>query len=83
MQPSEAWLGDNEVSGGAIIMDKDGAVHCLCLDLDEDFKGFLFDHCKFDTPSGGRHGVGQLSKTSSGAIQLKLSLQIRFCPKVK
>ncbi len=83
MQPSEAWLGDNEVSGGAIIMEKNGEVRCLCLDLDEDFKSFLFDHCKFDTPSGGRHGVGELSKTSSGAIQLKLSLQIRFCPKVK
>ena len=81
MQPSEAWLGDNEVSGGAIIMDNDGAVHCLCLDLDEDFKGFLFDHCKFDTPSGGRHGVGQLSRTASGSVQLKLSLQIRFCSK--
>lgn len=81
MQPSEVWLGDNEVSGGAIIMDKSGSVHCLCLDLDEDFKGFLFDHCKFDTPSGGRHGVGELSKTASGTVQLKLSLQIRFCAK--
>jgi hypothetical protein len=81
MQPSEAWLGDNEVSGGAIIMEKSGVVRCLCLDLDEDFKGFLFDHCKFDTPSGGRHGVGELSKTTSGTVQLKLSLQIRFCSK--
>jgi len=79
MQPSEVWLGDNEVSGGAIILDKNGSVYCLCLDLDEDFTGFLFDHCKFDTPSGGRHGVGELSRTSLGAVQLKLSLQVRFC----
>jgi hypothetical protein len=77
----EAWLADNKVTGGAVIMDKDGPVHCLCLNLDEDFKGFLFDHCKFDTPSGGRHGVGQFSKTASGTVQLKLPWQIRFCTK--
>ena len=81
MQPSDPWFGDNQVSGGAIILEKDGGVRCLCLDLDEDFRAFLFDHCKFDTPSGSRHGVGSLNKTESGVIQLKLSLQIRFCPK--
>lgn len=78
LQPGSQWDGTNEVSGGAIIVDKQGQVCCLCLDRDQDFRDYLYGSTKFDTPSSGRHDVGRL-RIEGGRCVLALSAQIRMC----
>jgi len=80
MQPKKRWEGSNEVSGGALIVQPDGQVVCLCTDKDSDFRDYLFENCRFETPSSG-DGVNKLCavrKDASGDYIIRLSLQIRF-----
>jgi hypothetical protein len=80
MQPKKRWEGSNEVTGGALIVQPDGQVVCLCTDKDSDFRDYLFENCHFDTPSSG-DGAGKLCavrKDENGNYLIRLSLQIRF-----
>lgn len=78
MQPGKKWDGTNEVTGGTIIVRDDGKVVCLCLDRDQDFRDYLYNSSKFDTPSSGRWGVGSLQEGAEGNFVLSLSAQIRL-----
>lgn len=80
MQPKTPWKGTNEVTGGALIVQPDGQVVCLCTDKDADFRDYLYDNCRFETPSSGS-GDGKLCalrKDLDGNYWIRLSLQIRF-----
>ncbi len=80
MQPGKPWFGSNEVTGGALIVQPDGEVVCLCTDKDTDFRDYLYDNCRFETPSSG-DGEGKLCalrKDTDGKWWIRLSLQIRF-----
>lgn len=78
LQPKTPWDGTNEVNGGAIVINKEGDVVCLCLDRDQDFRDYLYAATKFDTPSSGRHEVGRIVREGTRII-LRLSAQIRMC----
>jgi len=80
MQPKKRWEGSNDVTGGALIVQPDGQVVCLCTDRDSDFRDYLFENCHFETPSSG-DGASKLCavrKDESGNFLIRLSLQIRF-----
>ena len=80
MQPGKPWFGSNDVTGGALIVQPDGEVVCLCTDKDADFRDYLYDNCHFDIPSSGE-GEGKLCalrKDEDGKYWIRLSLQIRF-----
>jgi hypothetical protein len=80
MQPNKRWEGSNEVTGGALIVQPDGQVVCLCTDKDSDFRDYLFENCHFDSPSSGE-GASKLCavrKDQGGNYLIRLSLQIRF-----
>ena len=80
MQPGKPWFGSNDVTGGALIVQPDGEVVCLCTDRDSDFRDYLYDNCHFDVPSsgGGEDKLCALRIDEYGAFWIRLSLQIRF-----
>jgi hypothetical protein len=80
MQPKKKWLGSNDVTGGALILQSDGQVVCLCTDKDTDFRDYLFDNCRFESPKSGKgeNKLCALRKDADGSFRIRLSLQIRF-----
>jgi len=79
MNPSQPWDGQTEAHGGWIIVKEDGAVVCFHLVNDDQFRDFLLQNTKFDTPSMTRHKSGYVYKQNeSNTARLNLSLQIRF-----
>jgi hypothetical protein len=80
MQPGKPWHGSNDVTGGALIVQPDGEVVCLCTDKDTDFRNYLYDSCRFETPSSGdgEDKLCTLRKDVDGGYYIRLSLQVRF-----
>jgi type II restriction enzyme len=77
MTPTNSWDTNNEVTGGFIVVKKDGEILCYHIYNKEDFENYLYKNTKFDTASSGRHKFGLLY-TDNDKIYLKLNLQIRF-----
>lgn len=78
MVPSREWNTRLSTYGGFIIVRDDGMLLCYHLYNDDDFRDYLFNHTKLDTPSTSRHDFGYLYQ-ESGEIYIKLNLQVRFC----
>lgn len=78
MVPSREWNTRLSTYGGYIIVRDDGMLLCYHLYNDDDFRDYLFNHTKLDTPSTSRHDFGYLYK-DGGEIFMKLNLQVRFC----
>jgi hypothetical protein len=79
MMPGTEWDGDLTAYGGYLVVKSDGQLGCFHLQKDDEFKNYLLENTKFETPSGstGRQPYGELIQTDSG-IQFSLRLQIRF-----
>ena len=77
MVPSKIWDTRLSAYGGYIVVLDNGDLVCYSLLKDDDFKNYLFNNTKFDTPSTTRHGYGTLYE-NEGRIYLNLNLQIRF-----
>jgi hypothetical protein len=78
MRSSAPWKGDEQASGGYIIVKEDGDVLCYHLYNRNDFEDYLVQHTKLDTPSTTRHEYSNVYKTLNEKYRLKLNLQIRF-----
>jgi DNA (cytosine-5)-methyltransferase 1 len=76
MIPKEPWHGDN-VTGGSIVVKKTGDLVAYTLYDMGKFDEFLYENCKFDTPSSVRHKFGKIY-VSDDKYYFKLNLQIRF-----
>lgn len=50
MRSSAPWKGDEQASGGYIIVKEDGDVLCYHLYNRNDFEDYLVQHTKLDTP---------------------------------
>lgn len=77
MMPASPWDGNDEATGGYIIVKEDGDVLCYHLYNRNAFKEYLFNNTKFDTPSKTKHHFGKIEDVDGKQI-LKLNLQIRF-----
>jgi hypothetical protein len=77
MVPGTEWNGLDEASGGFIAVKEDGELVCFQIYDRNILKEYLYTHTKFDTPSSGRTGLGELSERD-GSVGFKLTLQIRF-----
>lgn len=78
MMPGEKWDGTHEITGGLLTVRKDGDIVCHHIYYDNDsLKNFLFNHSKFESPSGSRHKYGDIFK-EKGEVFFKLNLQVRF-----
>ena len=78
MVPSREWNTRLSAYGGYIIVRNDGMLLCYHLYNDDDFRDYLFNNTKLDTPSTSRHDFGYLYE-DGGELFLKLNLQVRFC----
>lgn len=78
MVPSREWNTRLSTYGGYIIVRDDGMLLCYHLYNDDDFRDYLFNSTKLDTPSTSRHDFGYLYE-QDGEIYIKLNLQVRFC----
>ena len=79
MVPGTEWDGDLTAYGGYLIVKADGSIGCFHLQKDDDFKNYLLENTKFDTPSGSsdRGAFGTLYEGPKG-VMFTLKLQIRF-----
>lgn len=77
MTPSVPWNSSHTVSGGMIVVKTNGELVFFCLKNATsvvELEGYLYENCKFDTPSRSRHGFGFLINRN----QFKLNLLIRL-----
>lgn len=77
MTPASYWDGDFVASGGYIIVREDGEVVCYHVYNIDQFKEYLLNNTKLETPSTTRHGFGEIY-TKNGEDKIKLNLQVRF-----
>jgi len=77
MMPASQWKGIFEATGGYIIVKEDGDVLCYHIYNRNEFREYLYNNTKFDTPSKTKHHFGVIEEIDGKQI-LKLNLQIRF-----
>lgn len=79
MVPGTDWDGDLTAYGGYLIVKADGSIGCFHLQKDDEFKEYLLQNTKFETPSGEhkRGAFGELYQTGDG-MKFSLKMQIRF-----
>lgn len=77
MMLTSQWSGNYEATGGYIIVKEDGDVLCYHIYNRNEFREYLYNNTKFDTPSKSKHHFGVIEEVDSKQI-LKLNLQIRF-----
>ena len=75
---SKPWSGRSDVSGGYIVVKRDGDVVAFHSCIADEFKDFLIDKLKFEGPSCSRHKYMEIYKKNDGKYYLKLALQFRF-----
>lgn len=77
MVPSKPWDTKLSSYGGYIVVLNNGSLICYNLLKDDEFKDYLFNNTKFDTPSTTKYNYGHLY-TEDGKLMMNLNLQIRF-----
>lgn len=77
MMLTSQWSGNYEATGGYIIVKEDGDVLCYHIYNRNEFREYLYNNTKFDTPSKSKHNFGVIEEVDSKQI-LKLNLHIRF-----
>ena len=71
------WNGRSDVSGGYIVVKKDGDVVAYHSCIADEFKDFLLEKLRFETPSCSRHKCMQIYKKQEEYF-IKFPLQLRF-----
>jgi type II restriction enzyme len=77
MVPSSPWDGLLRAHGGYIIVREDGEIVCYHVYNADDFRSYLFNNTRLDTPSTSRHGFGEIYNEGE-SLFIKLNIQIRF-----
>lgn len=77
MTASSVWDGREQTTGGYIIVKEDGDVLCYHLYNRNEFREYLFQNTRFDTPSSSRHDFGYIYRENRKFF-MKLNFQIRF-----
>ncbi|MFA6397502.1 MAG: HpaII family restriction endonuclease [Candidatus Paceibacterota bacterium] len=76
MMPNKEWNGILTSLGGFLLVKKDGDVLCYYLYNIEDFRDYLINNTKLDTPSTTRYPISVFKE--GGRYFMKLNLQVRF-----
>lgn len=77
--PSEVWCGEDDASGGYIIVLPDGNLIALYVYNTNLFEKYLFENTIFERASTTRHKYMELKPDGeTGDYLLKLNLQVRF-----
>ena len=75
---SKPWNGKSDVSGGYIVVKRDGDVVACHSCIVDEFKDFLLDKLRFEAPSCSRHNYMSVYKKADGNYYIKFALQFRF-----
>lgn len=75
---SRPWNGKSDVSGGYIVVKRDGEIVAFHSCIADEFKDFLVDKLRFEAPSCSRHDYMSIYKKDDGKYYLKFALQFRF-----
>lgn len=76
--PNTLWLGTDEATGGYLVVKDNADVLCYHIYNRNKLSDYLFNHTSFDTPSTGRHAVGEIYIGADGVQRFSLNIQIRF-----
>ncbi len=71
------WDGDNQNSGGIVVVTKNGDVTCLDTFTQDGLAAYLYTRTFFETPSLNRHG-GEEFYEEDDDLFIDLQLQVRF-----
>ncbi len=77
MTAARPWDGDFQTNGGYIIVKEDGEILCYHIYNQNEFKDYLFNNTRFETPSASRHDFGYIYRENNKRY-IKLNLQVRF-----
>lgn len=77
MVPSKPWDGFSKAHGGYIVVKENGDVVCYHLYNRDEFRSYLYENTKLDTPSTTKFNFGKIY-IEDGKKYIKLNLQIRF-----
>lgn len=77
MTPSKNWSGQDDATGGYIVVNVDGDVLAYHIYNRNSFETYLLNNTKFERGSTSRHDYAQLYK-KNGKMLLNLNLQVRF-----
>ena len=77
MVPGKPWDTRLSTYGGYIVVKNTGELVCYHLYNDDEFKDYLFNNTKLDTPDAKRHNFGYLF-SDNGELWMDLNFQIRF-----
>jgi type II restriction enzyme len=77
MVPSKPWDGFSKAHGGYIVVKENGDVVCYHLYNRDEFRSYLFENTKLDTPSTTKFSFGKIY-IENDKKYIKLNLQIRF-----
>lgn len=75
--PSKEWDGEYGANG-TIVVKQDGESVAFHIIDQKEFKEYLFENIKFDTPSSTRHRFGKIYIEKDGNMYFKLNMQLRF-----
>lgn len=79
MMPASVWDGRYDATGGYIIVKEDGDILCYHVYNRNEFREYLFNNTRLETPSTTRHDFGKIIiDSNSGSSSINLNLQIRF-----
>lgn len=75
---SRFWDGQEQATGGLIIVTKNGRVQCLELTTRNAIGQYLMNFSYFDNPSTSRHGYGRVFAEPDGKYYVDMQLQVRI-----
>lgn len=75
--PGKEWNGEYGANG-TIVVKQDGESVAFHIIDQKEFKEYLFENIKFDTPSTTRHRFGKIYVEKDDAMYFKLNMQLRF-----
>lgn len=77
MMPATVWDGLYQATGGYIVVREDGEVLCYHIYNHNDFREYMYNNTRLETPSSSKYNFGTIYKENDRNY-IKLNLQVRF-----
>lgn len=78
MTQGTPWDIRESVTGGIILVKKNGDLVCYHLFDRDEFQNHLFQYAKIDTPSTSRHNPSLIWKTVDGKYMISVAMQVKL-----
>lgn len=78
MTQGTPWNIRESITGGIILVKRNGDIVCYHLFDRDEFQNHLFQFAKIDTPSTSRHNPSQIWKTVDGKYRISVAMQVKL-----